>query len=478
VDHLLIRSSRGQCLLVDVHCSADGKGIGYGMMLIRMRRALLAAQLQNAAVCFVRPGKAMNAAVMRLRSDEVEIVSPDSWRGWSLRWVWAVSAPFRAGRPWLWLQHSLARVLLGPAYVAVKRSRLLPRVLRRRLTRRGPLIRLLKSVEAHYASRVQASWHRMYERQVLQRLHDLKRAHKLPPPIQLRLPSGLEQQAVSVAARLGIAPDTPIVTVHVRESGYRAGGGLSQRPWDNSRNADVCSYFKAFAALIERGYTVVRLGDASMAPVHMPGVVDLATSPARSDALEVWCTLRSAFMVGCDSGPSWLAVLLGVPVLTVNAVHFRDLSRERDRIICKLVRDRALGRTLSVSEMLTEDYLRVGLKSGRFEGIDNTMLDIRDAVLDMVSVAQGCEERSPWQRKFNRRLRDLRRSSALDWSALDGVGVMGRARGTLSKRFAEKHFSPRAYLGARAPAPPPSLGRSNATPTAFRRDSRPLRSSM
>ena len=155
------------------------------------------------------------------------------------------------------------------------------------------------------------------------------------------------------------------------------------------------------------------------------------------------CTMRSAFLIGCDSGPSWLAVLLGVPVLTVNAVHFRDLARPTDRIICKLSRDRESGRLLSVSEMLTEDYLRVGFKHGRFERIDNSPADICRAALDMIDVVEGRERRSSWQGMFNRRLRELRRTTAADWSALDGVAIMGRANGTLSRHFAKKHFGPR-----------------------------------
>ena len=75
-----------------------------------------------------------------------------------------------------------------------------------------------------------------------------------------------------------------------------------------------------------------------MTPVQQPGVVDLATSPWRSEWLEVWCVQRSDFLVGCDSGPSWLAFLLDVPILTVNAVHFRDIERRQDRFICKRVR--------------------------------------------------------------------------------------------------------------------------------------------
>jgi len=228
--------------------------------------------------------------------------------------------------------------------------------------------------------------------------------------------------------------------VHVRESGYRSASGLRQRSWDEVRNAQIETFFPAFSALTERGYTVVRLGDATMTPVQMPGVVDLATSPARTQWLEVWCTMRSEFLVGCDSGPSWLAVLLGIPVLTVNAVHFRDLSRPMDRIICKRARDLASGATLAVSEMLTQEFLSVGFKGDRYEYIDNTRADIRRAVIDMIEVVHGREQRSAWQNRFTRRLREVDRQGLADRSALEGVAIMGRARGTLSQSFAKKYF--------------------------------------
>ena len=49
--------------------------------------------------------------------------------------------------------------------------------------------------------------------------------------------------------------------------------------------------------LVQRGYTVIRLGDPSMTPLRHPGVVDLATSPTRTNLLEVYCLLRSDFII-------------------------------------------------------------------------------------------------------------------------------------------------------------------------------------
>ena len=254
--------------------------------------------------------------------------------------------------------------------------------------------------------------------------------------------SDREREVAAEAARLGIDPNRPIVTVHVRELGFRAGAGLTQRSWDLVRNGKVATYRDAFAALVERGFTVVRLGDSTMTPIECPGVIDFTRLSGPKAWLEVWCTMRSTFFIGCDSGPAWLAYLLHIPQLTVNAVHFRDLTRPTDRIICKLAKETATGRVLPISEMLTEDFLRNGFKSGRYEYLDNEPYDIQRAVLDMLNVVAGTEALSSAQAKFNRRLRALEDESALDWSALEGVSVLRRPQGTLSQHFAKRYYLP------------------------------------
>jgi putative glycosyltransferase (TIGR04372 family) len=344
--------------------------------------------------------------------------------------------------PWLWARRSLARSVLEPLYDNVERSARLPRGLRRLILSQRPTLLRLKAASAAYGARAEASWRALYKHS-LTRLNERDRAERAVPLVRLRFPANQERAVAREAAALGISLDAPLVTVHVRESGYRATAGFRQRRSDESRNAYIESYIPALRALVKRGYTVVRLGDRTMTPIDVRGVMDLATSPARTDHLEVWCTMRSEFLIGCDSGPSWLAFLLGVPVLTVNAVHFRDLSRAQDRLLVKLARDGATHQMLSISEMLTDDFLRSGFKDGRYECVDNSPSEIRQAVIDMIEVVHGRERRSSWQDKFNRRLSEIGQRTLRSRSALDGVAVMARARGTLSQRFAKTHFTRR-----------------------------------
>lgn len=440
MEYLYTRVLGQRVLLADVHRSTDGHGIGYGMLLSRLHRVFLFGHTERAAVFCLPSRSALNTAVTRLESDAIEIVAPDSWRGRALTVLWYASAPVRIGDPRLWVGRTLAAVMLGPVYRVVKKRTWLPRRVRRAFTSHSRFIRALKAVNVAYAGKAEASWQRTYDERVLGPLRALEAAGRPAPSMRLRLPPDREQEARRAAERLGIDPDRPIVTVHVRERGYRSAAGLRQRHWDETRNARIETYVDAFDALVDRGYTVVRLGDPSMTPVSRHGVVDLATSDARTPWLDIWCTMRSEFLIGSDSGPSFLAMLLDVPLLTVNAVHFRDLTRETDRVICKLARDRATGRVLPVSEMLTTEFLRVGFKGDRYECLDNTADDLCRAAIDMIEVVHGREERSSWQNKFNRRLRTLVCEGAVQRSALEGVAIR-RAHGTLSRRFAKVHFA-------------------------------------
>ena len=426
--------------MADVRCSADGKGVAYGTMLTRMERVLRFGQATGVPVLFVRTAKSINTAVFHLQSDDVAIISPASWRAVWLKWAWFATAPFRIGSPWLWTQRTVARVWLGRVYAGVERSRHLPRAIRRFVLRPRPIYRRLRAANAAYAALSSALWQKTFKQQASTRLREAERKG-IEMPLRLALPADGEREAIAQAAALGISPTTPLVTVHVRESGYRPAAGLRQRNWDVLRNARIDTYFDAFSALVDRGYTVVRFGDRTMVPVGRPGIVDLATSPVRTEWLEIWCMLRSDFFIGCNSGPSQATFLLGVPLLTVNAVHFGDVvSRPSGRFICKLACEKATGKVLSLSEMLTADYLRMGLETNTYDYLDNSPADIRQAVIDMIEVVRGREHRSAAQRGFNERLTELGREGTPEWTGLDGIAFASHPRGTVSRSFAEKYF--------------------------------------
>ncbi len=446
MDHLLLRLGHRRILIVDACSSPEGHGIGYGILLKRIDKVLTLARAAKASVFYVREATAINTAVFRVQSEDVRVLPQAGWRAAGLRALWAVTAPFRLGSPWLWAKRLAARALLGSFHDRLERSPRVPRAIRQFVARPRPFYDRLRRANAAYSERSASAWKHTYMQHVYRprRVRDVE-----DEPLRLSLPPDHEREAAARALALGIRPTDRVVTVHVRETGYRSSAGLRQRDWDVLRNARIETYFEAFDALVERGYAVVRLGDPTMTPVDRPGVVDLATSPQRTEWLEAWCVLRSEFLIGCDSGPSWLAVLAGVPVLTANAIHFRDMVRPTDRVVCKLARDRSTGEVLSLLEMLTERYLRTGLDMAKYEHLDNTPKDLAQAVLDMIDVVRGDERLSLPQRRFNRALVVLGRESPRDWGSLEGIGCIRRPRGALSRRFVKK------YLERRPVASPP-----------------------
>ena len=213
---------------------------------------------------------------------------------------------------------------------------------------------------------------------------DLRRSYATRP-LNIRLSDDAERDARRRAASLGLDEHSRIVTLHVRESAYKASLGYVDREKDEARNARVETYVEAIDWLVSRGYTVVRFGDPLMTPIRHPGVVDLATSPVRTPELEIWCVLRSRFLIASDCGPFNLSVLSSVPCLGVNMTHLIGAYplRAHDRYILKHVDDVQTGRELTLSEMLTPGHMKVRWVAGRYTFRDNTPMEIREAVEEM-----------------------------------------------------------------------------------------------
>ena len=130
MDHIIVRVGGRWVLVADVCTSADGAGIGFGILLKRIDKVLWYARLQGLAVFYAREARGINTAVFRLQSDDVEILPRHGLTAAWLRLRWVASAPFRLGAPWLWAQRTAARVMLGRLYKSVESSTHVPGVVR------------------------------------------------------------------------------------------------------------------------------------------------------------------------------------------------------------------------------------------------------------------------------------------------------------------------------------------------------------
>ncbi|MCQ8782832.1 TIGR04372 family glycosyltransferase [Mangrovibrevibacter kandeliae] len=130
------------------------------------------------------------------------------------------------------------------------------------------------------------------------------------------LPPYYDEVTRAFCAANGIDLSRPLVTMHVRDAGYHK---IARQSF---RDAAVESYRSAVEHLLASGYTVVRLGDVKMPPLSMdhPHYFELPFMKGYDYVLDPALIARSRFMIGSQSGPCAFARVLGVPVLTVNAV--------------------------------------------------------------------------------------------------------------------------------------------------------------
>ncbi len=118
-----------------------------------------------------------------------------------------------------------------------------------------------------------------------------------------------------------LPPGRKFVALHVRESGFY---GNTNRV---TRNADITTYEPAIRYLIDRGYTVVRMGDARMVAIDDmisrcgPNFIDYARSDLRSDFLDAYLCSQCDFFIGLTSGLLGLPTVFERPCCNVNCYN-------------------------------------------------------------------------------------------------------------------------------------------------------------
>lgn len=364
----------------------------YGHLGLEVVMSLAHAREKGADVYFVRPSNPLGSGVFELESSQVRVLRPArvfrelfrtciSWRNLRER-VDGWREDFR---------EEFERELLLDVSRYVEDATL-PDEVRTRLrdTRR----RLRDAVDHVAEGKRQPSPY--YERRLL----------RTPVPVQLH--AAARERAEREAQALGIAPDARLVCIHAREPGYKRGAEIHEtkpgaRRDDSTRNARIETYLDTVDMLVQRGYTVVRLGDPTMTPLSHPGVIDLATSPRRTNLLEIYCLLRSDLLIGGESGLIGITSVTNTPFLLANATE--PISsypiRAPGLILPKTVVDEQEGRRLSNLDLIGFDYQSQLRDTRRYRYVDNTPEQIRQASEEMLEWIDGRWTESPAQRAYH-----------------------------------------------------------------------------
>jgi putative glycosyltransferase (TIGR04372 family) len=219
-----------------------------------------------------------------------------------------------------------------------------------------------------------------------------QRWHREKRGALLALPPEVAARGFALLQAAGVPRGAWFVALHARDITWRGLNAGMQA----IRNAVMETYLPAIAEITGRGGFVVRMGDAD-APSLPPlaGVIDYCRGDMRSDWMDIFLLARSRFMLASASGPSFVPPLYGVPAVLTNwwppgmrPWHVTDI------FIPKMLRRRADGRYLTLSETLREpfSYCHSPRYLADHEGTvveDNDPEIIRAAVAEMLSRLDG-----------------------------------------------------------------------------------------
>ncbi len=250
------------------------------------------------------------------------------------------------------------------------------------------------------------------------------------PPL-LKLDDAHREKGWDVLRKHGVPEGAWFAPLHVRESGFFD----EDVEWSGNflRNAHIETYFPAIREITGRGGWVLRLGDASMAPLpEMDRVIDYAHSDFKSDWMDIFLIAEGRFYFGMASGPSSAAVAFGTPTLGTNWFHLGPWPYcSGDIFIHKLLRSVEDGRILSIAESLAPTlfgaleplfFEKIGL-----EALDNTPEEILEATREMLD---GLEGKLVYSKDDERTQAAFRRQA-------DPYGIEIRSRA--ARGFLERH---------------------------------------
>lgn len=245
------------------------------------------------------------------------------------------------------------------------------------------------------------------------------------PPL-LRIDERDARRGMAALRSLGIQPGQWYVCVHSREPGYSPGDDDAH----SYRNSSFDDYLLAVEYIVSRGGVCVRMGDASAAPVpEIPGLVDYARHPLRSDWLDVYLSANCSFFLGNTSGAFAMASVFGVPVACANMAPLSVVypNGPRDVGIPKLYKERATGRLLTFPEILAQpmaNWRFAGdFETAGIELINNTPEEIRDLAREQLEriTSPGIRD-SVADEELQQRFRDLFRPGHYMYGSASRVG--------------------------------------------------------
>lgn len=208
-------------------------------------------------------------------------------------------------------------------------------------------------------------------------------------------PSSWKKSGDLWSLKNGIPLDKPIAVMHLRESTY----------WTNLHNVFMCSrnvnpqdYSSSIRYLLNEGYSVIRIGDQHMSPIHdvqHPYYFDLTSLKRKPHYLDFYLLQRATLFLGTTSGPSAVANLFQTESLLTNwaplNVHIPNMTGNT-LIMPKMVKRKT--KILSLSELMEDpfscsEYILRDKEGVKVDVIDNSPEEILLSVKEMHARLNG-----------------------------------------------------------------------------------------
>jgi putative glycosyltransferase (TIGR04372 family) len=220
-----------------------------------------------------------------------------------------------------------------------------------------------------------------------------------------------KEQGRRLVDGFGLDHDRPFIVLHARETGY------NPAHWHNAfRDCDIATYRPALAALVESGYSVVRIGDPSMRPLGLDlrHVHDAIAD--RHPLLHPWLVQHCAFFIHCFSGPLELARAYGRPTLGINCHPGDVYPPEPGQVyVFKKFEEIRTGRRLDFAEIVARRFTLLWhqqqLDGQGLRLVDNAPEEIAEACLDFAATLATGPAPQPRFEAFCRKESELRRAS-------------------------------------------------------------------
>lgn len=231
-------------------------------------------------------------------------------------------------------------------------------------------------------------------------------------PIHLSFTEEEERFGQQALLNMGMSANSSFICFTARDSAYM-NSLYPEKDWSyhDYRDADILTYIPAMQALVQQGYSTLRMGAVvtKKLPSNMPGIIDYATTH-RTEFLDIYLSARCRFFVSTGTGIDAIAMIFRRPSVFVNylpleAVHFWE---SQHLFIMKKLWLQDEHRFLTFHEILssgvgryyrTEQYTHAGI-----EIIENTPEEITDVILEMDARLKGTwqttEEDEDLQRRF------------------------------------------------------------------------------